>query len=561
MKYAIYGVNRVAKDFMYIFDELDIVLFLEDNVEEYNYCGRVVYNVTELNSLREQFDKIIICDFDKVDKVKTLEKYNMKYNSDFIFESDLFYLLDDNIINKEGKKCVVWGTGARAKALLNQCPELDVEFYIDTYNNGSFFGGRPVYSPKEVDNIEDYFVIIAVAKENEIIEKLSAYNMKLYEDYCNSQSYISVPSRLLKSTIFDKSCYEFQCDSMMNHCEVGIKGELHCCCISFLYFPIGCLNDKSYEQIWNSNIHKIMCLSTNNRTYTFCNKKMCPFFIGKDGNAEYKEHKYLKMDKKAKNIAISYDESCNLKCVTCRNEVRLLQGEALAERRYLKNIVENDIVPDAEFVTMSGSGEVFFAPLLRELYLGNSLNNTKWIRLLCNGTLFDEKRWEEFSENKQGKKILTVSIDAAYKESYESIRRNGNFDVLKKNMEFASRLRKSGELSYFRLNFVVQRNNYTEMIPFVEWGKELGVDEIFFTRVRNWGTYTRQEFKEISMFEEDDITPKAELIDILSQPIMKDPIVDLGTIIYSHKPVEETYIENYYKWELERKVPDLFEGQ
>lgn len=114
-------------------------------------------------------------------------------------------------------------------------------------------------------------------------------------------------------------------------------------------------------------------------------------------------------------------------------------------------------------------------------------------------------------------------------------------------MAYASQLRKIGELSYLRFNFVVQRQNFQEMIPFVEWGKRLGVDELFFTKILNWGTYSREEFRDISMMEEDGITP-----------IMKDPIVDLGTIRYQHDGTDTEAVENYYRWELERKVPNLF---
>ena len=154
--------------------------------------------------------------------------------------------------------------------------------------------------------------------------------------------------------------------------------------------------------------------------------------------------------------------------------------------------------------------------------------------------------------------MLTVSIDAATRETYEKVRRGGNFDVLRKNMEFASKLRKDGNLSYFRINFVVQSENYKEMIDFVEGGVELGVDEVFFSKVLNWGTYTSEEFKEISMMEEDGNTPKKELQRILYDPRMKNPIVDLGTIQYSHEMVNYA-VDNYYMWELKRKVKTLFE--
>lgn len=154
--------------------------------------------------------------------------------------------------------------------------------------------------------------------------------------------------------------------------------------------------------------------------------------------------------------------------------------------------------------------------------------------------------------------MLTVSIDAASKQTYERIRRNGNFDTLKQNMEFAADLRKKGELRYFRMNFVVQRDNYQEMVPFVQWGEALGVDEVFFTKILNWGTYTAEEFAQISMMEPDGTTPKVELREVLEHPVMKSPIVDLGTIQYAHKADKIDMVENYYMWELEKRGGNLF---
>lgn len=156
-----------------------------------------------------------------------------------------------------------------------------------------------------------------------------------------------------------------------------------------------------------------------------------------------------------------------------------------------------------------------------------------------------------------GKIMLTVSVDAASKETYRRIR-GGNFDVLRENMKFASELRHNGQLSYFRMNFVVQKENYNEMIDFVQWGKALNVDEVFFTKILNWGTYTSEEFEQVSMMEKDGITPKPELREVLNHPVMQSDIVDLGTIQFGHKVDEVGIVENYYMWELEKRGGKLF---
>ena len=334
---------------------------------------------------------------------------------------------------------------------------------------------------------------------------------------------------------------------------------MYCCCATFLYQSLGNCDEKEFNLIWNSNLHKILCLSLNNKTYSFCKHDMCPLFVGKEAKEiNVLDDMYKLMEKRPDTTSIAYDSSCNLKCITCRDDFCIAKDEELDKVLNYTNYIKKELIPHTKFLVMAGNGEVFYSKAYKELYMDESCKNIKWIRLLSNGMLFNEANWNEFIKGKTAQIMLTVSIDAATRETYEKVRRGGNFDVLRKNMEFASKLRKDGNLSYFRINFVVQSENYKEMIDFVEWGVELGVDEVFFTKVLNWGTYTSEEFKEISMMEEDGNTPKKELQRILDDPRMKNPIVDLGTIQYSHEMVNDA-VDNYYMWELKRKVKTLFE--
>ena len=57
MKYIIYGNNRVAKDFIYIFNQLSVIK-LTDNIN----C------IIELRKVEDV--QVIICDFDKAIKEK-----------------------------------------------------------------------------------------------------------------------------------------------------------------------------------------------------------------------------------------------------------------------------------------------------------------------------------------------------------------------------------------------------------------------------------------------------------------------------------------------------------
>lgn len=69
MKYIIYGINRVAWDFMYIFNELDI-LYLTDDFTFSKDLLETEYRMETLDTALSDtsYDQIIICDFDKKQK-------------------------------------------------------------------------------------------------------------------------------------------------------------------------------------------------------------------------------------------------------------------------------------------------------------------------------------------------------------------------------------------------------------------------------------------------------------------------------------------------------------
>lgn len=558
MKYVIYGINRVAKDFLYIFDQLNILYFIEEEKKFEQFMGKRVVSLAECLENRVSFDQIIICDFDKEEKKTRLVQEGLIYGKDFVYEEDFFGQLDEITIPSE-RKLAIWGTGVVAKEFYSYSKSRNVFCYIDTLKKEEIFYDIPVVKPEEIKYWQEYFIILAVAKDRELRISLEEKGLVEGVDYTDYQKIMGLPSTLLRKTIFDKSYYDLECHTMQNHLEIFYRGNTRCCCTTFVAQNLDNIFEKNVIDLWNSNIHKIMHLSTENKTYTFCNKSMCPLFVAKQKEkVRMDEIPYKMLTQKPEVLSLGYDTSCNLCCSTCRKELHFAKGEELNQVNQVTELIKKEYLEHCKFLILAGDGEVFASKAYREIYEAKECN-PEYIRLLSNGTLFTPKNWENFIKNKTGKIMLTVSIDAATKETYENIRGNGNFEQLRKNMEFASSLRKEGKLDYFRLNFVVQRKNYREMIPFVQWGEELGVDEIFFTKILNWGTYSEEEFQQVSMMEQDGITPKEELKEVLNHPVLRESnIVDLGTIQYMHKIDEIDIVENYYKWELEKRGGKLF---
>ena len=64
--------------------------------------------------------------------------------------------------------------------------------------------------------------------------------------------------------------------------------------------------------------------------------------------------------------------------------------------------------------------------------------NLTHLELLTNGMLFDRRQWNTFRNLHYLKILLVISIDASSKETFEFIRRNGRWERMLANLEFAS---------------------------------------------------------------------------------------------------------------------------
>ncbi len=104
----------------------------------------------------------------------------------------------------------------------------------------------------------------------------------------------------------------------------------------------------------------------------------------------------------------------------------------------------------------------------------------------------------------------------------------GKWEVLCKNMKFASELRKTGKIKSFKIEFVVQKKNYMDTQHFVQLGKEWGCDSVIFARIYNWGTYSWEEFNnDITLFENNGTGKiKNQYQDYFKSSVFDDPIVE-----------------------------------
>jgi len=299
--------------------------------------------------------------------------------------------------------------------------------------------------------------------------------------------------------------------------EIHTEGMVSFCCPEWSRVKyIGNIRESSLEEIWNNEKAQFI----RDKMYfgevdEVCREDMCPHLYRSRYIEVNKYNKFLTdphvkeitegktfLAAKPTRINLSNWHKCNLKCVMCGCWRNIYKGrndrtKVITELKKKKIEIEKGkeaklankayrevrrLLPFLKAMRLTGAGE----PLLRDdtLKILRQKNKPRRleIELATNGLLLTPKIWREIEHNKFT--CIDVSIDAASKSTYEKIRRGGNWDVLMKNLNFISRLKKRREIERFILNFVVMKSNYNEIKAFVKLGRRLGCDSLFFQRVR-----------------------------------------------------------------------------
>ena len=97
------------------------------------------------------------------------------------------------------------------------------------------------------------------------------------------------------------------------------NGSCYACeCTSWLPQSIGNLQIQSLENIIESDTHKHLQQSIIDKTYRYCNNKQCSYLLSDDEDVGWPEKT---PSAQIKHIRLAIDESCNLKCPSCRTKL------------------------------------------------------------------------------------------------------------------------------------------------------------------------------------------------------------------------------------------------
>jgi MoaA/NifB/PqqE/SkfB family radical SAM enzyme len=200
-----------------------------------------------------------------------------------------------------------------------------------------------------------------------------------------------------------------------------------------------------------------------------------------------------------KVLNLSFDRSCNLSCPSCRKDLAI-STELESNNSIMENISKN-FGNSVETMMMSGAGDLFASKVHRKFLIDfdrEKFKKLSSIHIQTNALLLNKSMWNKMNKLNKLINSITISIDAATKETYEIVRRGGNWEILMENIKFISKL--DCDL-YF--SFIVQDINYKEMESFYNLISDISPSsKIIFNKITNWGTYSEEEFKNKEIYNE-----------------------------------------------------------
>lgn len=330
--------------------------------------------------------------------------------------------------------------------------------------------------------------------------------------------------------------------------EILTGGEVYTCCTVYLkhnYF-LGNIFEQPFEQIWNSEKAKKLRFSVTNGNYEYCmddckwlietkyGKKLDSGALNPICDLEKSDTKESWQDFSAmrypRYITLTCDKTCNLSCPTCRNCVQGLNIEKADElyHKLEQNVLP--LLPHCELLGGLGSGDIFASRAVSEFYKQLTIEKYPKLKLylLTNMQLLTPEKWNEFSNLHDFPIRLSVSIDAANRETYEVNRRGASWDVLCENLKFFRewRRKETNKIEFLSVNFVVQKNNFRQMEEFIHFAETMEADVVEFQKFQNWGSFSETEFDERNVFDEKNLLHE-EACGILRNIIRSEYKVDV----------------------------------
>jgi MoaA/NifB/PqqE/SkfB family radical SAM enzyme len=265
-------------------------------------------------------------------------------------------------------------------------------------------------------------------------------------------------------------------------------------------------------------------------SYYYCNNRICGHFSQINPgryNSTVEADSYVpitqvddsryQVKQIPKHLIFDFDYTCNLACPSCRTQiinwnkdpVQRPTNDSIATK--IKQLIVDQITTETIDIRWCG-GELFISDVYLDLidYIV-SKNNSQIKHIIQTNGSYLHKNIDLLTRLLPTVTELRISFDAADPATYAMVRRHGQWQQLLDNVRLVRKLIDNNQFeTRLVADFVVQLDNYKEIPAFVELAKNLGIDNINFQKMWNWGTTSQAEFESNNVYNPDH--PEYELL-------------------------------------------------
>lgn len=271
---------------------------------------------------------------------------------------------------------------------------------------------------------------------------------------------------------------------------------------------IGNLHKNSLKSMFETGPVEKFRGSILDQSYRYCDSTQCP----RIWNLEQVES--FEIIKQYPNLPthlmLAIDVTCNLTCGSCRLRTNYSPSINLDAQKILNFLKESYRDFDHPVLFQGdGSGDIFSSAAYLEFLKSDDLPECFRFGLLTNGTLLS-KNLDLVERLSKKIRFLTVSFDAATAETYKQVR-GANFNIVldgvRSVIDMGVRI---------TTQFVLQRENYHEVLAYRDLCLELGVEHMGIQKLVRWGHMT-DPWWEYNKLENNSDVDYDQLIPALEQ--------------------------------------------
>lgn len=327
------------------------------------------------------------------------------------------------------------------------------------------------------------------------------------------------------------------CFHPFNSLTVSRTGDAYACCADWLPAPLGNVLRTPLMEIWRGREATRLRVSVLDQSFRFC-RATCPYLANPRGPVVRGVRPRSPPDfSRVGELKLSYDPTCNLRCASCRTGA---VGASELTGRIHAEVAREDVLSHVGHLYASTYGDPVASPYYWSLLRGLSslsAGSDLAVHLHTNGLLLGPRKWAELGREASRVRVVTVSVDAARESTYR-LNRGGDWGRLRENLLFLSAL----PGVRLHLNFVVQDNNFGEMVEFMEVASGYSASQVFFAGLRNWDAVLPSSTRNLHpVFTDLEYQERAvhlpshprhgKLLEVLRDPVFRDPRVVLGDFL------------------------------